>query len=107
MQDAWLRWTRTDRSSVRNAPAFLCRTTTLLAINATQTAHVRHQSATGLSPAERADPGDGPATIVERAEEVRAAMLLLVERLTPREQSAYVLREAFAYPTATSATCSG
>jgi RNA polymerase sigma factor (sigma-70 family) len=98
VQDAWLRWNRTDRSTVRNAPAFLCRTTTLLAINATQTAHVRHQSATGLSPAERPDPSDGPATVVERAEEVRAAMLLLVERLTPRERSAYVLREAFAYP---------
>lgn len=98
VQDAWLRWNRTDRSTVRNVPAFLCRTTTLLAINATQTAHVRHQSATGLSPAERPDPGDGPATVVERAEEVRAAMLLLVERLTPRERSAYVLREAFAYP---------
>jgi RNA polymerase sigma-70 factor (ECF subfamily) len=98
VQDAWLRWHRTDRSTVRNVPAFLCRTTTLLAINATQTAHVRHQSATGPWPVERPDPGDGPATIVERAEEVRSAMLLLVERLTPRERCAYVLREAFAYP---------
>src|SRR5690349_3413523 len=46
VQDAWLRWNRTDRSTVRDVPAFLCRTTTLLAINATQTAHVRHRSAT-------------------------------------------------------------
>jgi RNA polymerase sigma factor (sigma-70 family) len=98
VQDAWLRWNRTDRSTVSNVPAFLCRTTTLLAINAIQTAHVRHRSATGQWPTERPDPGDGPATVVERAEEVRAAMLLLVERLTPREQCAYVLREAFAYP---------
>lgn len=98
VQDAWLRWDRTDRSTVRNPAAFLCRTTTLLAINATQTAHVRHRSATESSPAERPDPGDGPATVVERADEVRAAMLLLVERLTPRERCAYVLREAFTYP---------
>lgn len=98
VQDAWLRWDRTDRGIVRNPAAFLCRTTTLLAINATQTAHARHQGATGLSPAERPDPGDGPAAVVERAEEVRAAMMLLVERLTPRERCAYVLREAFAYP---------
>jgi RNA polymerase sigma factor (sigma-70 family) len=98
VQDAWLRWDRTDRSTVRNVPAFLCRTTTLLAINATQTAQARHRSTTGQWPAESPDPSDGPATVVERAEEVRAAMLLLVERLTPREQCAYVLREAFAYP---------
>ncbi|MCM4078893.1 sigma-70 family RNA polymerase sigma factor [Paractinoplanes hotanensis] len=98
VQDAWLRWNRTDRSVVRNVPAFLCRTTTMLAINATQTAHVRHQSLSAPWAMDRPDPADGPATVVERAEEVRAAMLLLVQRLTPRERCAYVLREAFDYP---------
>jgi RNA polymerase sigma-70 factor (ECF subfamily) len=98
VQDAWLRWDRTDRSAVRNVPAFLCRTTTLLAINATQTAQMRHQSSAGPWAMDRPDPADDPATVAERAEEVRAAMLLLVQRLTPRERSAYVLREAFAYP---------
>jgi RNA polymerase sigma-70 factor (ECF subfamily) len=97
VQDTWLRWDRTDRSAVRNVPAFLCRTTTLLAINATQTAHVRHRSSASWA-ADRPDAADDPATVVERAEEVRAAMLLLVERLTPRQRCAYVLREAFAYP---------
>jgi RNA polymerase sigma-70 factor (ECF subfamily) len=47
---------------------------------------------------DRPDPSDDPATVVERADQVRAAMLLLVQRLTPRERCAYVLREAFAYP---------
>jgi RNA polymerase sigma-70 factor (ECF subfamily) len=98
VQDAWLRWDRTDRSAVRNVPAFLCRTTTLLAINATQTAHMRHRSSAGSWAMDRPDSTGDPATVVERAEEVRAAMLLLVERLAPRERCAYVLREAFAYP---------
>ncbi|MEU8609559.1 sigma factor-like helix-turn-helix DNA-binding protein [Actinoplanes sp. NPDC048791] len=98
VQDAWLRWDRTDRSTVRSVPAFLCRTTTLLAINVTQTAHERHRGSAASWAWEPPDPGDDPATVVERAEEIRAAMLLLVERLTVRERCAYVLREAFAYP---------
>ncbi|SCG77447.1 sigma-70 family RNA polymerase sigma factor [Micromonospora humi] len=98
VQDAWLRWHRTDRSLVRNAPAFLCRTTTLLSINATRTAHLRHRDPADPWLAEPVDPGDDPATVMERTEELRAAILLLVERLAPRERCAYLLREAFGYP---------
>ncbi|MEV6923631.1 sigma-70 family RNA polymerase sigma factor [Dactylosporangium sp. NPDC051485] len=98
VQDAWLRWDHTDRGAVHDVPAFLCRTTTLLSINAIQTAHVRHQSPTGVWPANWPDRGDDPVAVVERMEELRAAMLLLIERLTPRERSAFVLREAFGYP---------
>jgi len=97
VQDAWLRWSQTDRSVVRNVPAFLCRTTTRLSITAIQTAHVRHQTAAGLWPADRPDPGSGPAERAERTEQLRIAMRLLIERLTPRERAAYMLREAFGY----------
>ncbi|BCJ61794.1 sigma-70 family RNA polymerase sigma factor [Micromonospora endophytica] len=98
VQDAWLRWHRTDRTAVRNVPAFLCRTTTLLSINATRTAHVRHRNPADSWSVEPVDPGDDPATVVERTEELRAAIRLLVERVTPRERCAYLLREAFGYP---------
>jgi RNA polymerase sigma factor (sigma-70 family) len=98
VQDAWLRWHRTDRGEVRDAPAFLSRLTARLAINAIQTAHVRHRTSVGLWPMEQPGRDDDPAVIVERADEFRAAMLLLVQRLTPRERSAYVLRQAFGYP---------
>ncbi|MBY8870703.1 sigma-70 family RNA polymerase sigma factor [Micromonospora sp. PLK6-60] len=98
VQDAWLRWDRSDRGEVRNVPAFLYRTTTLLSINAIQTAHVRHRSAAPAWQVERPDRGDDPTVVVERAEELRAALRLLVERLAPRERAAYLLREAFGFP---------
>src|SRR5690349_18328304 len=92
VQDAWLRWNRTDRETVRDVPAFLCHTTANLAINAIQTAHVRHRSPMTL--AERPG-GVDPATVVERADETRAVLRLLDERLTPRERKAFVMREAY------------
>ena len=47
VQDAWLRWQAYDRSTVREAPAFLATTTTRLAINAAQSARARHESYVG------------------------------------------------------------
>ena len=34
---------------------------------------------------------------LERADDMTMAMLLVLERLTPRERAAYILREAFDY----------
>jgi RNA polymerase sigma-70 factor (ECF subfamily) len=43
------------------------------------------------------DPMLGPADTVEQRESVTLAVLTLMERLSPVERAAYVLREAFAY----------
>jgi len=98
VQDAWLRWDHTDRSVIRNVPAFLTSTTTRLSINAIQTAYVRHRSSPGEWPVERPDRGSDPAVQIERTEDLRAALVVLAERLTPRECAAFVLREAFGFP---------
>lgn len=98
VQDAWLRWDHTDRSVVRNVPAFLTSTTTRLSINAIQTAYVRHRGSPGQWPVERPDRGSDPALQVERTEDLRAALAVLAERLTIRECCAFVLREAFGFP---------
>src|SRR5262245_16699286 len=44
LQDVWLRWQTADRRVVRDAPAFLARTTTRLAINVIQSARLRRES---------------------------------------------------------------
>src|SRR4051794_14379934 len=64
VQDAWLRWNTTDRSVVRDAPAFLSRTTTRLSLTRTRTAYARHQSAVGLWPADPGGSAADPATLV-------------------------------------------
>src|SRR5262249_28449986 len=47
---------------------------------------------------EPVDTHDDPALGAERSEALELAVLLLLERLRPRERAVYVLREAFGYP---------
>jgi RNA polymerase sigma-70 factor (ECF subfamily) len=98
VQDAWLRWQAYDRSTVREPPAFLATTTTRLAINAAQSARARHESYVGPWLPEPVDTSADPALGAERGEALELAILVLLERLSPTERAAYVLREAFDYP---------
>lgn len=98
LQEAWLRWQRTDRTAVVNVPAFLTTLTTRLAINATQSARVRRQDYIGPWLPEPVDTSADPALGAERAEVLELAVLRLLEALSPTERAAYVLREAFDYP---------
>src|SRR5215831_20534993 len=98
VQDVWLRWQSTNRRAVEEPPAYLATTTTRLCINLAQSAHARRESYIGTwlpEPVDtRADPGLG----AERGEALKLAVLLLLEKLSPTERAAYVLREAFDYP---------
>ena len=98
VQDVWLRWQGYDHASVQNPPAFLATTATRLAINASQTARARRETYVGSWLPEPVDTSDDPALGAERGEALELAVLLLLERLSPTERAAYVLREAFDYP---------
>jgi RNA polymerase sigma-70 factor (ECF subfamily) len=98
VQDAWMRWQTTDRSVVQNAPAFLVTTTTRLAINVAQSARSRRETYVGPWLPEPVDTTSDPTLGAERSEALEFAILLLLEKLTPTERAAYVLREAFDYP---------
>jgi len=98
VQDVWLRWQGTDRGAVLNPAAFLATTTTRLAINATQSARARRETYVGPWLPEPVDTSADPYLGAERAEALEFAVLLLMERLSPNERAAYVLREAFDYP---------
>jgi RNA polymerase sigma-70 factor (ECF subfamily) len=98
MQDVWIRWQTCDRSVVENPAAYLATTTTRLAINATQTAYVRRERYVGPWLPEPIDTSADPQLGAERAAALELGVLLLLEKLTPTERAAYVLREAFDYP---------
>ncbi|MET0976827.1 MAG: RNA polymerase sigma-70 factor [Leifsonia sp.] len=98
VQDAWLRWQGTDRGTVENPGAFLATTTTRLAINALQSARARRETYIGPWLPEPVDTSADPTLGAERSEALGFAVLVMLERLTPTERAAYVLREAFAYP---------
>lgn len=98
VQETWIRWQTYDRSVVRNAAAFLATTTTRLALNAVQSARVRHETPIGPWVPEPVDRSADPAAALERAEAVELAVRLVVENLSPAERAAFVLRQAFDYP---------
>ncbi|PZG07031.1 RNA polymerase subunit sigma-24 [Nonomuraea aridisoli] len=98
VQEVWLRWQAYDRATVHDPAAFLATVTTRLAINAVQSARVRRETYVGPWLPEPVDTGADPYLGAERGEALEFAVLLLLERLSPTERAAYVLREAFDYP---------
>ena len=97
VQDVWLRWQSTNRSVVQDPPAFLATTTTRLCINLAQSARSRRETYVGEWLPEPADTTADPTLGAERGEALKLAVLVLLEKLSPTERAAYVLREAFDY----------
>jgi RNA polymerase sigma factor (sigma-70 family) len=98
VQEVWLRWQAADRSAVREPSAFLVTVTTRLAINQLLCARSRHESCVGTSLPEPIDDSTDPSLETEREEALEVAILILLEKLGPKERAAYILREAFNYP---------
>ena len=97
VQEVWLRWQAYDRATVANPAAFLATTTTRLAINALQSARARRETYIGPWLPEPVDTSADPYLGAERGEALELAALLLMEKLSPNERAAYILREAFDY----------
>jgi len=97
VQSVWLKWQMTDRSVVRDAPAFLTTAAVRLAVNVAQSAQARRETYVGPWPPEPVDTGVDPYLGAERDDALELAVLVLLERLPPNERAAYVLREAFDY----------
>jgi len=98
VQEAWLRWQRTDRSCIKNPAAFLTTTTTHLAINVIQSARHRHEAPSESPLLESGHPTEDPTLRAERTAAVEQAMHAMMARLTPAELAAYLLRKGFDYP---------
>jgi RNA polymerase sigma-70 factor (ECF subfamily) len=98
VQDTWIRWQRTDRNEVRDAAAFLATTTKRLALNVAQSARARRETSIDPWHPEPVDVQADPTLGAERREALALAVRMLMEKLSPTERAAYVLREAFDYP---------
>lgn len=98
VQETWIRWQNTDRTGVLEPAAFLATITTRLSINVLQSAHAKRETYIGPWLPEPVNTDDDPALGAEHAEALQFAILLTLEKLTPTERAAYILREAFDYP---------
>jgi RNA polymerase sigma-70 factor (ECF subfamily) len=97
LQDVWLRWQMANRGLVRDAAAFLATTTTRVAINVLQSARTRRETCVGPGLPEPADAAPDPRLGAERVQALARGVRVLLEKLTPIELAAYILREAFDY----------
>ncbi|MFE3647422.1 sigma-70 family RNA polymerase sigma factor [Streptomyces sp. NPDC059152] len=101
VQDAFLRWQAADRERIEVPEAWLTKVVTNLCLDRLRSAQARHERAVGdwlPEPLLQGDPMLGPVDTFEQRESVSLAVLVLMERLSPVERAAYVLREAFSYP---------
>ncbi|MEU5613379.1 sigma-70 family RNA polymerase sigma factor [Streptomyces sparsogenes] len=100
VQDTFLRWQAADRGRIEAPEAWLTKVVTNLCLDRLRSAQARHERAVGdwlPEPLLEGDPMLGPADTFEQRESVSLAVLTLMERLSPVERAAYVLREAFSY----------
>ncbi|MGW6024715.1 sigma-70 family RNA polymerase sigma factor [Streptomyces sp. NPDC055099] len=100
VQDAFLRWQAADRERIGVPEAWLTKVVTNLCLDRLRSAQARHERVAGAwlpEPLLEGDPMLGPADTFEQRESVSLAVLTLMERLSPVERAAYVLREAFSY----------
>jgi RNA polymerase sigma-70 factor (ECF subfamily) len=103
VQEAWLRWSRADRTDVREPRGYLVRVTTRLAVDRLRQIKSRGETYVGpwLPEPYVTDFGDVVPDSAERAvlaDSVSLAVLVVLESLSPLERAVFVLREAFGYP---------
>lgn len=95
VQDAYLRWSAVDQTTILNPAGFLTTVVTRLAIDRLRSARTRRETYVGPWLPEPivsdADPGD----IVADAERLSMAFLMALERLNPVERAVLVLRDVF------------
>ena len=97
-QEALLRLTRQE-GPIDEPAAWMTTVATRLSINVLKSARARRESYVGpwLPEPLLEDPAPGPASRAELADSLSLALLVLLERLTPVERAAYLLREVFGY----------
>ncbi len=100
VQDAYLRWSGVDHSTIRAPSAWLAKVVTNLCLNRLTSARVQRERYVGPwlpEPVLTEHGALGPLETAEQRDSVSLAMLVLLERLTPPERAVFVLREAFGY----------
>src|SRR5690606_15097283 len=99
VQDAWLRWDRTDQDAVTEPAAFLATVVTRLSIDRLRSARMRREAYVGpwLPEPIVTELGEDPADVVVEAESISLALLTALERLNPLERAVLLLREVFDY----------
>ena len=97
VQEAWLRLQAQDPASIRDLGAWLTTTVSRLAYDTLGSARARRERYVGpwLPEPLVADLDDDPAQRVTLDESVSMALLVVLERLSPAERTAFLLHDVF------------
>jgi RNA polymerase sigma-70 factor (TIGR02957 family) len=100
VQDAFLRWSSTDQAVIVAPRAWLVKAVTNLCLTQLASARVQRERYVGTwlpEPVVTDDGALGPLETAQQRSSVSLALLVLLERLGPKERAVFVLRESFAY----------
>ena len=100
VQESFLRWHAADTESIRVPEAWLVRVATRLSIDRLRRASAEREQYVGdwLPEPVVVDDGERPDRHIETASDLSMAFLVLLERLSPEERAAFLLREVFDAP---------
>jgi len=101
LQEAWLRLSRSQQETIRNARAWLTTIVGRVCIDMLRARQSRREDYVGAwvpEPIVQDDAHADPEQQMLMADTVGLALLVVLERLTPTERVAYVLHDMFAVP---------
>lgn len=101
VQEAFARLVRVDLDAIDDPRAWLTVVVRRLALNRLRSAYARRESVAGTAPPDGPAPltqgGDDPSDRVTLDEQVRQALAVVLDRLTPAERTAFVLHDVFGF----------
>ncbi len=99
VQDAWIRWSGTDRDAVENPAAWLTTATTRLALDRLRAVSRRREDYVGPWLPEPVALADGdPAAAAEVAESLTLGFLVVLDALSGIERAVFLLADVFGEP---------
>ena len=99
LQDAWLRYRGVDPSTIRTPKALATTIVTRLCLDRLKSAQRTREEYVGpwLPEPVLTSEVEGPDTMLQRAESVTLAFLVLLEKLSPEERAVFLLKDIFEY----------
>lgn len=97
VQDTWLRIRDVDRAEIRDLRAYLAQVTARRALDVLASARVRRETYVGPWLPEPVVEELAPADRLVLDESVSLALLVVLEKLSPAERTAFVLHDVFGY----------
>lgn len=99
LQDAWLRYTGADRTDVRSPLAFATTIVTRLCLDRLKSARATREESAGewLPEPVLTSEFEGPDGVLQRAESVTLAFLVLLETLPAEDRAVFLLKEILGY----------